>query len=183
MRALSQRELHRLTIWSSARYSKPQPPGYQPGALPLRQRSLELTSGLEPEPSRLRGERTATRALSASTLVLVRHAELATPRAPSDLVTQLPREVHLEAPNHLGLNFTLWPRAPVQLLALAVTELRLLHDDAMVASSVAEFELSRIWRSRRDSNPHVLGRQPSALPSGYATLLAMLVAGSGIEPP
>lgn len=68
------------------------PPPYQGGSLPtnLQPRTMALATGLEPTPSRLRGERTATRAPPA-------------------------------------------------------------------------------WRSRRDSNPHSLRRQRSALPSGYVT--------------
>lgn len=49
--------------WSTRRHSKTQPPRYQRGVLPLELQvlNLALATGLEPAPSRLRGELSATR--------------------------------------------------------------------------------------------------------------------------
>lgn len=134
--------------WRTGRYSKPQPPPYQSGALPLAPPTLELelSSGLEPEPSCLRGRSTATRALTAK--MNVNHAELFTHPAPLNSEPTFLREVHFEPSNHFRVDLPLRFVAPKEFFAF-------IHGGTIARLNVA---------APTGIEPASTGRQPAILP-------------------
>src|SRR6185503_16946180 len=71
-----------------------------------------------------------------------------------------PTAVHSRVPNPLGhaQHTTTWGLTP-----------DLNRHVRRYEGRVLPLALRSHWRNRRDSNPHILGRQPSALPSGYGS--------------